>query len=97
MNFLLHYSLGFDLLFLVILLVCQKSISSSTNYNENECLVIMPVTTRSKTRLLTGSSNELSTAISTGTKILSPSHLTSIRVLSESDSLQHVNSFPSAS
>ncbi len=97
MNFLLHYSLGFDLLFLVILLVCQKSVSSSTNYNENECLVIMPVTTRSKTRLLTGSSNELSTAISTGTKILSPSHLTSIRVLSESDSLQHVNSFPSAS
>jgi hypothetical protein len=86
-NFLLCYSLGSDLLCLVILLVYLTfitSIRSNHLYNDYETLIIMPVTTRAQARLSTGSSSELSTAILTGT-----------RVLSESIPLPHLNNIPS--
>ncbi len=86
MIFLLRYSLGFNLLFLIKLLVYTIFITSIGFLHvnsENELLVIMPVTTRSQARLSTGSSHELSIAISTGTRVLSATRSTGIRVLSE--------------
>jgi len=86
MNFLLRYSLGFDLLSLFILLVytcITKPFGYIGNHDGVDTLVIMPVTTRAQARLLTGSSTELSTAISTGTRVLSTTRSTGIKVLSE--------------
>jgi len=90
MNFLLRYSLGFDLLSLFILLVytcITKPFGYIGNHDGVDTLVIMPVTTRAQARLLTGSSTELSTAISTGTRVLSTTRSTGIKVLSESSLL----------
>ena len=81
MNFLLRFRLGFDLLSLFILLVytcITKPFGYIGNHDGVDTLVIMPVTTRAQARLLTGSSTELSTAISTGTRVLSTTRSTGI-------------------
>jgi hypothetical protein len=67
MNLLLRYSLGFDLWLLVILLSFATIVSSENHffdYSVRYSSVPMPVITRSKARLLTGLSKELSEAIS---------------------------------
>jgi len=88
MIFLLRYRLGFNLLLLLFTLLVDRhtttSISLFNKIVEDEYVVIMPVTTRSQSRLLTGSSTTPSIAISTGTRVFSNSNSTDTRVLSES-------------
>jgi hypothetical protein len=81
MAFSCYYSLGFSLLLLVVLVSNTFLLAlngSFQRYNVDSSFVIMPVTTRLQKRLSTCSSKELSTAISTGTRVLSestqPSH-----------------------
>ncbi len=65
MNILLRYSLGFDLWILGLLLQvfnCVFLVQSSLDYNARYSTTSMPVITRSKSRLATDSSKELSTA-----------------------------------
>ncbi len=88
----LCYSLGFDLLLLIFLLEYVSLSTSSGLINlpiVSDLIVNMPVTTRSQKRLSTRSSEHLSTAISTGTRVLSTTCLTGTRVLSESSSHHH--------
>ena len=84
MNFILRYCLGFNLLLLIKLFVCTTVITSFGFLHvnkENATLFIMPVSTRSQARLSTIS-------LLTGTRVLSTTCSTGIRVLSEAI-LQH--------
>jgi len=84
MNFLLCCCLGFNLLLLINLFVCTTVITSFGFLHvnkENATLFIMPVSTRSQARLSTIS-------LLTGTRVLSTTRSTGIRVLSEAI-LQH--------
>ena len=76
MTFSCYYRLGFDLLLLVVLVSNTFLLAvngSFQRYKVDSTSVIMPVTTRLQKRLSTCSSEELSTAISTGTRVLSES------------------------
>jgi hypothetical protein len=94
MKFPSRYSLGFDLLVLLVLLIyiiLLTSNGSSQLFNVGLSFVIMPVTTRLQARLLTCSTKELSTAVSTGTRVFSTSSATNTRVLSKHNTT-HQNS-----
>jgi hypothetical protein len=100
MTFSCYYSLGFGLLLLFVFLsntILLTVNGSFPRYNVDSSFVIMPVTTQLQHRLSTCSSKELSTAISTGTRVLSPSNATRTRVLSEftptTHDLKNNNSF----